>query len=31
MFQARIEERYGSGVSDIEVRNLVEIFERISG
>jgi hypothetical protein len=31
LWQARVEERYGTDVSDIEDGNLAEIFERISG
>lgn len=31
LWQARIKERYGTGVSDIVDGNLVNIFERISG
>jgi hypothetical protein len=31
LWQARIEEKYGADVSDIESGNPVKIFERISG
>lgn len=31
LWQARIEEKYGADVSDIEDGNLVEIFERVFG